>query len=113
MADNPIRCVATFSVSPGDLEQTKALVNDLGALAAASPVDTFAPVYGGDGGSVELSFGFASHDDLDTAVSRLGPDIARLATLTHLDDLHVYGELSEPARTAFEPFRPQLHAYAP
>lgn len=113
MADNPIRCVATFAGSPDGLDRARSLVQDIGAVAAASPVDSFASVYGGDGASLELTFAFASHDDLDRSVSRLGPELERLAGLAPLTDFHVYGELSEPALAAFEPFRPRLHAYAP
>jgi hypothetical protein len=113
MAENPIRCVATFGVAHDRLSQVKAAVGDIGAVAAQSPVGAFTPVYDEAGDSVELSFAFASHDDLDTSVSRLGPDLERLAALAPLTDLHVFGELTPAALAAFEPFRPTLHAETP
>ncbi|MEJ8847862.1 hypothetical protein [Variovorax rhizosphaerae] len=113
MADNPIRCVVTYGLGPGQLAAVKPIVAAIEAVAAATPVGAFTPVYSADGDSVELTFAFASHDDLDTSVSRLGPQIEVLAGLTRLQALHVYGELSAPALAAFQPFQPVVHAYAP
>ncbi len=112
MAESPIRCVATFGVNPGQLEQVKAVVGDISDVAARVPVGSFAPVFSGDESSVELTFTFASHHDLDMSVSSLGPEVERLATVAHLTDLHVYGELREKAMAALAPFGPTIHAFA-
>jgi hypothetical protein len=113
MAASPLRFVVTFSVNPGQLDEVKAVIARIGTLAARIPVSSFTPAFSGVADSAQLTFTFASHDDLDSAVGDLGPELERLEAVARRGDLHVYGELHERATAAFAPLRPTVHAYVP
>lgn len=113
MAASPLRFVVTFRVSPGQLAEVKAVVARIETLAARLPVSSFMPAFRDDASTVGLTFRFASHDDLDRAVTGLGPELERLEAVAKREDLHVYGELHERAAAALAPLRPTVHAYVP
>jgi hypothetical protein len=113
MAASPLRFVVTFRVNPGQLAEVKAVIARIETLAARLPVSSFTSAFRDDAGTVDLTFKFASHDDLDRAVADLGPELERLEAVARRDVLHVYGELRQRAADALAPLRPIIHAYVP
>jgi hypothetical protein len=113
MSASPLRFVVTFSVNPGQLVEVRAVIARIETLAARIPVSSFTSAFSGAADSVQLTFTFASHHDLDSAVVDLGPELERLEAVARRGDLHVYGKLHKRATAAFAPFHPTVHAYAP